>query len=154
MYLQDKLRWAASCLLCALGCRHLEPSSCKPGYDNIWDYTYCAGLFEQMDKVLCFCIILRVFPIDIQSWSLLVTKPHNLFQYLPSSPRSLTNCTADLAKVCLPVCVEAGWGKLEEYVHPPIDSTTLRCRCFFLRRKSCLIHPYTLFPWSFQESPG
>lgn len=44
---------------------------------------------------------------------------------LPSSPKSLTNCTADLANLSLPAGVEAGCAKFEEYVQPPIDSNNL-----------------------------
>ena len=95
-----------------------------------------------MDEVAGFCIVLGIFPVDVESCGIISCAILGMFtENRPSSPRSLTSREADLANVRLPSAVEAGRAKFEEYVQPPMDSKIFNWRCFFLSRKSCLIQP-------------
>src|SRR6478609_4095791 len=63
---------------------------------------------------------------------------------MPSKPQSFRRVTADLAKVDRLAALAAVVAKFVDQVQPPMDSRTLRLRCAFFRRKSCLTHPNAL----------
>ncbi len=59
--------------------------------------------FQKVDEVSCFGVVFGVLPVDVQSCVAGIRWDGMLFrERIPSSPKSLTSCTADFANVSLP----------------------------------------------------